>query len=146
MTTIINKIVGDKRRWRDYKARTKVLPVDYRTAVDALERYIMHIGPADGDSAATMFEDLATLFEQAAADQTPIRAIVGDNPVEFIELFLQNYSNGGWMFRERARLTKAFDAIEAKESSDADNPSNARNAETRDPETHNNPPEGSDRT
>ncbi|MFI6793991.1 hypothetical protein [Streptosporangium canum] len=32
-----------------------------------------------------MFEDLADLFEQAAADGTPIREIVGEDPVEFVE-------------------------------------------------------------
>ena len=38
--------------------------------------------PMDGDSAVTMLEDLADLFEQAAADGTPIREIVGDDPVD----------------------------------------------------------------
>jgi DNA-binding ferritin-like protein (Dps family) len=113
MTTIITKLVGDKRRWREYKARTKALPPTYRAAADAVERYLMYIGASDGDSAATMFEDLADLFEQAAADGTPIRDIVGENPVEFVEVFLQNYAKGGWMFRERARLIKAIDAIES---------------------------------
>ena len=88
------KVIGDKRRWRQYKARTRQLPENYRTAVDALERYLMYFGAADGDSAASMFEDLADLFEQAAADGTPIREIVGEDPVEFIEAFLQNYAEG----------------------------------------------------
>ena len=48
----------------------------------------MYFGPVDGDSAAAMFEDLADLFEQAAADGTPIREIVGEDPVEFVEAFL----------------------------------------------------------
>ena len=34
-----------------------------------------------------MIEDLADLFERAAADGTPIREIVGDDPVEFVETF-----------------------------------------------------------
>ena len=104
------KVVGDKRRWRDYKARTRALPTNYRTAVEALERYLMYLGPADGDSAASMFEDLADLFEQAAADGTPIREIVGEDPVDFVEAFLRNYySKSGWIIRERNRLTSAID-------------------------------------
>ena len=78
-----SKVIGDKRRWREYKARTRQLPEDYRKAVGAMERYLMFFGPMDGDSAASMFEDLAYLFEQAAADGTPIRAIVGEAPLEF---------------------------------------------------------------
>ena len=36
----INKVVGDKRRWRAYKARTRALPDNYRATVEALERYL----------------------------------------------------------------------------------------------------------
>ena len=72
----------------------------------------MYFGPADGDSAASMFDDLADLFEQAAADGTPIREIVGEDPVEFVEAFLQNYTKGGWVTRERERLTSAIERAE----------------------------------
>jgi DNA-binding ferritin-like protein (Dps family) len=107
-----SKVIGDKRRWREYKARTRRLPANYRAAVEALERYLMYFGAADGDSAASMFEDLADLFEQAAVDGTPIRAVVGEDPVEFVETFLQNYAKGGWVTRERERLTNAIERAE----------------------------------
>ena len=111
-----SKVIGDKRRWRQYKARTRQLPENYRTAVDALERYLMYFGPADGGSAAAMFEDLADLFEQAAADGTPVRAIVGEDPVEFAEAFLRNYPGGQWINREGERLTNAIDRVAGNES------------------------------
>jgi DNA-binding ferritin-like protein (Dps family) len=116
MTMIINKLIGDKRRWRQYKARTSRLPASYRTAADALERYLMCFGPGNGDSAASMFEDLADLFEQSAADQTPVRAIVGEDPVEFAEAFLRNYPEGSWIVRERERLTSAVDRATAEDT------------------------------
>ena len=103
------KVIGGKRRWRAYKSRTRRLPENYRAAVEALERYLMYFGSADGESAASMFEDLADLFEQAAVDGTPIRAIVGKDPVEFVDAFIQNYEKGGWVTRERERLTSAID-------------------------------------
>jgi DNA-binding ferritin-like protein (Dps family) len=109
-------VIGDKRRWREYKARTRQLPANYRTAVEAVERYLMHFGPMDGDSAASVFEDLADLFEQAAADGTPIREIVGEDPVEFVEALVQNHPKGGYVTRERERLTSA---IERAEEADA---------------------------
>jgi DNA-binding ferritin-like protein (Dps family) len=105
----IAKVIGDKRRWREYKGRVKQLPPNYRTAVDAIERYLMHFVPVDSDRAASMFVDLVELFEQAAADGTPIREIVGENPVDFIEAFVQNYSEGGYVpTRARKRLTDAI--------------------------------------
>ena len=105
--SIITRLIGDKRRWRQYKARTRQLPASYHTAIDALERYLMCFGPGDGDTAASMFEDLADLFEQSAASRTPIRAIVGEDPVEFAETFLRNYPEGSWIVRERKRLVSA---------------------------------------
>ncbi|WP_067899400.1 DUF1048 domain-containing protein [Nocardia vaccinii] len=98
--------MGDKQRWRQYKARAKQLPEGYRTAVEAFERYLMHLGP--GGSTA-IFEDLIDLFEQSAADSTPIRAVVGEDPVEFIEAFARNYQEDSWKNRERKRLTEAID-------------------------------------
>ncbi len=56
-----------------------------------------------------MLEDLADLFEQGAASGTPIREIVGEDPVEFAEAFLRNYPQGQWIVRERDRLTSAID-------------------------------------
>ncbi|MEA5360419.1 DUF1048 domain-containing protein [Amycolatopsis sp., V23-08] len=112
ISDITARVIGDKRRWRAYKARTKRLPENYRIAVDALERYLMFFGAADGDSAATMFEDLADLFERAAADGTAIREIVGEDPVDFVEAFIQNYTKGGWIIRERDRLTNGIKRAE----------------------------------
>jgi DNA-binding ferritin-like protein (Dps family) len=109
----IEQVTGSleqKKRYRQYKARTKQLPANYRTAIDALDRYLMYFGSITrGDTLVSMLEDLADLFEQSAADGTPIREIVGADPVEFAETFLQNYSEGQWINKERERLTEAID-------------------------------------
>jgi DNA-binding ferritin-like protein (Dps family) len=86
--------IGQKRRYRQYKARTKQLPANYHTAIDALERYMEFFGPGKADSLLSMLEDLADLFEQSAANGTPVRAVVGEDPVEFAEAFLRNYPEG----------------------------------------------------
>ncbi|QIS21350.1 DUF1048 domain-containing protein [Nocardia terpenica] len=106
---VVTGSIEGKKRWRQYKARTKQLPENYRTAVEAFERYLMYVGPSGADSAVSMFEDLIDLFEQSAADRTPIRDIVGDDPVEFIEAFARNYQEGDWRNREKERLTDAIE-------------------------------------
>ena len=106
----ISTMIDEKRRYRQYKARTEQLPANYHTAIDALERYLMYFGAiTKGDTLVSMLDDLADLFEQSAANRTPIRAVVGDDPVEFAETFLQNYSEGQWINKERERLTNAID-------------------------------------
>lgn len=99
----------DKKRWRQYKARKEQLPPGYRTAIDALERYLMYAGAiVKGDMLMQMLEDLADLVERAAADETPIRAVVGEDPVEFAEAFLENYTDGQWINKERLRLNNTI--------------------------------------
>lgn len=115
---IIEKVVGDsgdKRRWRDYRARVKALPDGYRTTAQALEHYLLYFGATGGDIWLTAYEDLADLFEQAAADGTPIREIVGADPVDFAETFAANYGGAGWITKERRRLTEAVEQAERQQ-------------------------------
>lgn len=109
----IEQVTGsfaDKRRYRQHKARTKQLPENYRMAIEALDRYLMYRGAiTKGDALLSMLDDLADLFEQSVANETPVRAIVGEDPVEFAEEFLANYSESQWINKERERLTRAID-------------------------------------
>ncbi|MQY30512.1 DUF1048 domain-containing protein [Nocardia aurantia] len=106
----IEKVIGDlgeKRRWWSYKTRVKQLAEPYRTVAAAFERYLMYSGAGGGSM--SLFEDLTELFEQSAADRTPIRDVVGDDPVEFIEAFARNYEEESWRNRERTRLLNAIE-------------------------------------
>jgi DNA-binding ferritin-like protein (Dps family) len=117
----IERVTGSleqKKQYREHKVRVQAFPADYRTAVEAIERYLMYFGGISrGDTLVRMSDDLADLFEQAAADGTPIRSIVGDDPVEFIETFLQNYSEGQWINKERQRLIKTIDRVAGGQAS-----------------------------
>ena len=113
ISTFISKVIGEKGQWREYKARVRQLPASYRTAVDALERYLKYFGTGGGGGA--IYEDLVDLFEQSAANGTPVREIVGEDPVEFIETFVRNYPKGQWISRERERLTNAIDRVAGNE-------------------------------
>jgi DNA-binding ferritin-like protein (Dps family) len=119
-TRWIEKVTGpldQKKRYRHYKARKETLPANYRTAIDALERYLTYFGSiTKGDILVSMLEDLADLFEQNAASGTPIRAIVGEDPVEFAETFVRNYSEGQWINKERERLISAIDRATGDEA------------------------------
>lgn len=109
----IEQVTGSleqKKQYKQYKARLSQLPGGYREAAAALDRYLMYYGSiSNGDVLLTMFGDLVELFEQSAADGTPVRGIVGDDPVEFAEGFLRNYAGGQWINKERERLIKAID-------------------------------------
>ncbi|MFP3462056.1 DUF1048 domain-containing protein [Arthrobacter globiformis] len=115
----IEQVTGSleqKKQYKQYKARTKQLPANYRTAIEALERYLTYFGAiTKGETLVKMLEDLADLFEQSAASGTPVREVVGEDPVEFAETFLQNYSEGQWINKERKRLTETIEGITKEE-------------------------------
>ncbi|TDC76411.1 DUF1048 domain-containing protein [Micromonospora sp. KC606] len=111
----IETLVGSleqKKQYKHHMARIEALPEPYRSAAKALQRYFMYHqgGILDGDTLITMFGDFVDLWERAVADGTPVRAIVGDDPVEFAETFLQAYSGKQWIDKERERLRKAIAA------------------------------------
>ena len=105
-----------KKQYKQYKARIEALPKPYGAVAKALQRYFMvYGGITDGETAVKMFDDFADLWERAAADGTPVRVIVGDDPVEFAETFAQAYTGKQWIDKERARLTKAIEEAERGE-------------------------------
>ncbi|MCB2412515.1 DUF1048 domain-containing protein [Demequina sp. TTPB684] len=119
MTSWIEKVTGSfeqKRQYKEYRARVKGLPAGYRETALALERYLMNIGPTgNGESLIAMLVDLADLLESSAAEGTPVRSVVGEDPVDFVETFMANYDGGSWIRKERARLTKAIEDAERRE-------------------------------
>jgi DNA-binding ferritin-like protein (Dps family) len=107
---LVTGSLEQKKQYRQYKARIKQLPANYRAAAEAVERYLMYAGGiAKGDVVVRMYGDLVDLFEDSAANKTPIRAVVGEDPVEFVETFIANYSDGSWINKERDRLIRAID-------------------------------------
>lgn len=111
---LVTGSLEQKKQYRQYKKRIEALPEPYAAAAKALERYLMYFGgiATDGETVLTMFGDFADLWERAAADGTPVRAIVGEDPVEFAETFAQAYAGTRWIDKERARLTKAIEDAE----------------------------------
>ncbi len=110
----IETLVGSLEQKKQYKrdmARIEALPEPYRSAAKALQRYFLYRGAiVDGNTLVTMLGDFVDLWERAVADGTPVRAIVGDDPVEFAETFLLAYSGKQWIDKERQRLRTAIDA------------------------------------
>ena len=102
-----------KKQYKKDKARMEALPEPYRSAAKAFARYFMYYGGlTDGDTMVTMLGDFTDLWERAALDGTPVREIVGDDPVEFAENFAEAYAGTRWIDKERARLTAAVEAAE----------------------------------
>jgi DNA-binding ferritin-like protein (Dps family) len=116
---LVTGSLEQKKQYRQYRARLDALPEPYADAAKALYRYFMYNGGAvmDGEAALTMMGDFVDLWERAVEDGTPVRAIVGEDPVEFADAFVLAYAGKRWIDKERARLTHAIeDAERAQEA------------------------------
>ena len=110
---LVTGSLEQKKQYKQQRARLEALPKPYGTVAKALQRYFMYYGGVtDGDTALMMISDFADLWERAAADGTPVRAIVGEDPVEFAEAFAHAYTGAQWIYKERARLRSAIEEAE----------------------------------
>ena len=111
---LVTGSLEQKKQYRQDSKRIEALPEPHRTAAKALNRYLMYAGGVtDGETMVQMFADHADLWERAAADGTPVRAVVGDDPVDFAETFAASYAGKRWIDKERERLTTAINDAEA---------------------------------
>jgi DNA-binding ferritin-like protein (Dps family) len=111
----IRRMIEQKRRYRRHKERAKQLPEDYRTVLAAVERYVWLFASGEGDTLLPLVEDLGDLFAQSAERGTPVRDVVGEDPVEFAETLIQSYPQNLWINKERQRLTRAVESITREE-------------------------------
>jgi len=115
----IEKLTGslaEKQQYKQLQARIAALPEPYGSAAKALQRYFLHQGGiVDGETLVKMQRDFVELWERAAADGTPVREIVGEDPVAFAEDFVRAYAGRQWIDKERERLRKAIDEAERGE-------------------------------
>ena len=118
---LVTGSLDQKKRYRQYRGRMEALPEPYAAAARALYRYFMYNGAAvmDAEGSLTMMGDFVDLWERAAEDGTPVRAIVGEDPVEFADAFVQAYTGKRWIDKERARLTKAIQDAERGQQADS---------------------------
>lgn len=107
--------LDEKKQYKSATARIDALPEPYASAAKALSRYFTYYGfVTDGATLVQMLVDHADLWERAAVDGTPVRDIIGEDPVEFAETFVAAYAGRQWIDKERARLIKAISEAEAQ--------------------------------
>jgi len=110
---LVTGSLEQKKQYRQYRAALEALPEPYLSAAKAVDRYFMSSGGiTDGETLVRMLGDFIELWQRAAVDGTPVRDIVGDDPVEFAETFRAAYSGKEWIDKERERLRKAIDSTE----------------------------------
>lgn len=96
----------EKRDYKLYKKRIAALPKDYQTAMKAIETYLWSF--AKGAGMFYVLKNVLEMFENAAADNLELKAVVGDDLAEFADNLLLEYPEETWLDKERKKLRKSM--------------------------------------
>ncbi|WP_125579414.1 DUF1048 domain-containing protein [Lacticaseibacillus suibinensis] len=97
-----NNMIKDKKRYRQFLKDVKQLPAPYADTVTALTKYIWSF--AGSGAMMDVLEEVLHIFQESAADQVPVRQIVGEDPVEFAENIMAQYPEEMWLIKYRKQL------------------------------------------
>lgn len=110
---LITGSLDEKKAYKSAQARIDALPQPHRAAAKAVQRYIMQTcAPEDGPNLVRLMGDFADLWEGAVADGSSVRDVVGEDPVDFAEVFAATYTGKRWIDKERNRLLASIDEAE----------------------------------
>lgn len=82
MSGFIDKIIGDKKEWKEMEARAKALPEEYRVVYSEIKNYIWK---SSGLGAIDILKGLLDLFEEGVANNKLVLEITGDNVAAFCD-------------------------------------------------------------
>ncbi|MCH5462750.1 DUF1048 domain-containing protein [Lactobacillus sp. LC28-10] len=102
MANLWNNIVGDKKRYKQFKADVQALPEAYAQTLTALQTYIWNF--AKSGAMMDVLEEILHMFQESAAENVPVQQVIGDDPVEFAENIMTQYPEELWLIKYRTRL------------------------------------------
>lgn len=90
MLAIFNKIIGEKKEYRQMMARVKQLPDDYQYVFEKIQWYMWHFGAGSGYDILNIHYELVELFEAGVSDGKQVLEITGENVAGFCDELLAN--------------------------------------------------------
>lgn len=87
----LKNIKRDKREYKEYEARVKALPADYRMVYEKMAEYMWsYSGGGDGYDMVAIQAGLLELFETNAAEGKQVLDVTGEDVAAFSDELLRN--------------------------------------------------------
>lgn len=90
MFDFLEKLIGDKKEYRQMMARVKALPNDYRYVYDKIQKYMWNYAAGSGYDMLKVQYDLIDLFEAGAAEGKRVLEVTGEDVAAFCDELLKN--------------------------------------------------------
>lgn len=81
-TDLIFGPIEGKREWRAMEARAKALPKEYSVVYEEIKHYIWK---SSGVDPTDIFKGILDLFEEGAANKTPVLELTGEDVAAFCD-------------------------------------------------------------
>ncbi|WMJ86855.1 DUF1048 domain-containing protein [Anaerocolumna sp. MB42-C2] len=102
MLDFINKMIGDKREYKEQMSRVAALPEDYRFVYEKIQNYIWSFAGGSGmDMLKTLYE-LIDLFEESVAENRHVLDVTGEDVAGFCDELIRG--NKLWIDSQRNKL------------------------------------------
>lgn len=109
MENLLKKMVGDKKRYREFKAEVAALPTPYKETFEALEKYMWNF--AKGDGFLQILEQILEIFQENAEQNVPVKNIIGNDPVKFCDEIMAQYPDALWLIKSQNKLREQVKEI-----------------------------------
>ena len=90
MSSLLKRILGDKKEWKGMEARAAALPSDYQIVYGEIKRYMWKFTAGNGMDTLAILKDLLELFETGAADGKRALEVTGEDVAAFCDELLTN--------------------------------------------------------
>ena len=85
MTSLLGKLIGDRKEWKRMEARANALPRDYRIVYGEMKSYMWRFTAGDGMDIVAVLADVLADFESAASDGKPVLEVTGDDVAAYCD-------------------------------------------------------------
>lgn len=115
MLELFEKLVGDKKEYREMMARVKALPEDYRFVYEKAQKYMWNFTVGDGMDMLKVQYDLIDLFEEGSAEGRPVLDVTGKDVAAFCDELMRNTRTYAEKLREKLNreITEKLDTESA---------------------------------
>lgn len=90
MIKFIQKMISDKKEYREQMARVEVLPEDYKFVFEKMNGYMWSFAGGDGSDMLKTQQELIDLFETSAADGKHVLEVTGKDVAGFCDEFIRD--------------------------------------------------------
>ena len=101
MLKLIQKMIGDKKEYKEQMARVEALPEDYRFVFEKMHKYMWSFAGGDGSDMLKTQEELIELFETSAADGRHVLEVTGEDVGGFCDEFIRDTKKWTDNYREK---------------------------------------------